>query len=146
MKKIVFFVFAAVLPMFWLSLSAQEPFTCRDVVLPMVGGSVERVDQYPVEKLEWHCQFSRNSMYVSDTMPADAVVYDISEVKDLATGKVLPADYVVNLDRMSFYAFSFNDFRHRHYHSQIYFRTPASEHPYLVLRTYDEALRMTNRD
>ena len=128
------------------SLSAQSPMSCRDVVLPMVGGNEARVDSYPLEKLEWHCMFSRNSMYVANTMPADAFVYNISEVRDLATGKALPADYVVNLDSMSFYAFNFNEFRHRHYHSHIYFRTPSSPHAYLVLRTYDEALRLTNGD
>lgn len=118
-------------------LKAQD---CRAIVLPMFNGDEARLDSYPVEKLEWHCKYARNAFYVSDTVPAGAVVMSITEVRNRQTGEYMTNETSIDLESLSYYAYTFRDQQYRYPKGNvtICFTTPGSEHPYLVMRSIDE--------
>ena len=120
---------------------------CETLVLPFFGGDVARMASYPEEKLEWRCRYARNAFYESDTVPAGVEVFGIAEVVEKATGMNLPADFKVDLSRLSYYAYNFYDFqtRYRRGNVTVCFSTPGSAHPYLVLRSIDETHRRASQ-
>ena len=143
MKKsflLILFMSALMLPM---SVYAQQDY-CHDLVFPLFNYDEERLAEYPETKLAYDCLFSRNSFYESDTIPAGAPVYNISDVVSKRDSTHVAQDLVVDLTKLSFYDYNFNDFRYRHYETPICFRTPSSAHPYLVMRTYIDVMRITN--
>lgn len=113
---------------------------CETIMLPYFGGNVDAMYSYPQEKFEQRCNFARAAFYVSDTVPAGAEVYPITEVTLIADGKNLAADFVVDLSTLSFYAYSFRDIQLRYPRGNvtIAFSTPASVHQYLILRSIDD--------
>ncbi|MBQ9546850.1 MAG: hypothetical protein IJU90_06155 [Bacteroidales bacterium] len=141
MVRIRFSIF--ILFLLGMSYAFAQQDNCRNIVLPMFGYDEAKMDEYPDDKLQLDCAFSRNGFYVSDTIPTNAAVYEISDVVSRATNEHLPSDYVVNLKDLSYYAYNFHDFRYQNYEVPICFRTPGSAHPYLVLRTYIETFRLT---
>lgn len=142
MKRLIFviaFVLAA------MSAGAQN---CDAIVLPMFGNDAQRMAEYPADKLLWFCLESQASFYESDTLPAGAVVYSITEVKELYGAKNnLPANYVVNLETLSFYAYNFEQFYflYPEGNTTICFSTPSSAHNYLVLRSVNDRDGITRR-
>ncbi len=134
MKKIVF---VAALMASVMGLKSQN---CEQLMLPYFRGDADAMAAYPQEKLEWRCAFARAAFYVSDTVPAGVDVYPITEVRSKADGTNLPADFVVDLSTLSFYAYTFNDVQLRYPRGNVTvcFSTPASEHQYLVLRSVDD--------
>lgn len=120
------------------TLSAQN---CEAIVLPFLDNDASRLVDYPAEKLAWRCAFSRHSFSLADTVPAAAPLHDISEVTDRFTGNPFPSDLAVNLDELSYYRYDFNRFQGLHPDLPVYFRTPASDRPYLVLVPIREAIR-----
>lgn len=117
---------------------------CKALVLPRFGNDMEIMAAYPEDKIEYYCMFTRTAFYESDTIPMGVDVYSISEVKEKYGDAYLPADYVVDLATLSYYAYNFHDFQLQYPTggTTICFATPASAHPYLVLRSIDETTRM----
>lgn len=142
MKRIVLLVLLAAGT---LGLRAQN---CEAIVLPMFGGDRAKMARCPAEKIDYHCRYSRNAFYVSDTVPEWAEMHALTELKDNATGKSLTEDYVVDLGTLSYYAYNFVDMQcsYRETDVVICFPTPKSEHPYLVLRSLDEIYFLTTNN
>jgi hypothetical protein len=144
MKKMV--IIAALL-MAAVGLKAQD---CEALMLPYFGNDAVRMANYKAEaphKFEWRCVYAQSAFYESDSIPAGADVFQITEVSDKFTGKHLPVNYQVDLTVLSYYAYNFIDFQLRYPHGDktICFATPRSAHPYLVLRSIDDMHRLTNQ-
>lgn len=120
--------------MIFAGASAQN---CDVIMLPYFGGDADRMAEYPAEKLDWRCRYARAAFYESDTVPSFAYVYSIADVTNRATGENLTEDYVVDLSTLSYYGYNFNDLQlqYKSPRQVLCFRTPASAHPYLVLRS-----------
>ena len=124
-----------------LLVGGAQAQDCEALMLPFFGGNADRMAEYPAEKLEWRCKYAQNAFYVSDTVPAGVEVIPITEVKNKLTGEPISADIKIDLNTFSYYAYTFIDFQVRHKRGNVTycFSTPASDHPYLVLRSLDEA-------
>ena len=137
MKKLV--VFAALF-MAAFGAYAQD---CEAIMLPFFKGNMEKLNDHrniAPDKFEWRCTYATAAFIESDTIPTGLAVYNISEVRSLATGETLSENFVVDLNTLSYYAYDFFMFQGRHYsvEERVCFRTPGSAHPYLVLRsTYE---------
>ncbi len=120
---------------------------CQQIAIDHYGGhsTVEEL-MLPPYKVAYWCQSSHASFFVTDELPEGAFVYDIHEVKNLKTNAYLPTSYVVNLDSLNLYAYNFDQFEQQHFGKRIYFRTPGSEHAYLVLRGWREVDGILNND
>ena len=59
----------------------------------------------------------------------------------------LPQSYVVDLETLSYYAYNFHQFQVRYPTGDVTlcFATPSSTHPYLVLRSIEEAFRLASQ-
>lgn len=138
MKKIVLI---AALMASVIGLKAQN---CEQLMLPYFNGDANAMAGYPQEKFEWRCAFARAAFYESDTVPAGAEVYPITEVQSYADGTNLTADFVVDLSTLSFYAYTFKEIQLRYSKCNvtIAFSTPASEHRYLILRSINDMFAM----
>lgn len=135
MKRIV--LFGLLLAAGWAA-GAQD---CTALLLPYFRGNTALMATYPQDKLDWYCCYVRAAFYESDTIPTGADLYSITEVKDNVSGVALSADFVVDLNTLSYYAYNFYDgfqARYRYGDKTFCFSTPASGHPYLVLRSLDE--------
>ncbi len=126
-----------------LSLKAQS---CETIMLPFFNGDVDAMNSYPDEKFEWRCAYGRAAFYESDVIPAGAEVYSITQVVNKEDGQSLPENYQVDLTTLSFYAYNFKDLQLQYPNCNvtICFSTPASEHPYLVLRSINEMYKMAD--
>ena len=122
-----------------LALNADAQ-NCVSIVLPFFGNDTARMATYPEDKIMYRCFYSQASFYESDTVPAGADVFNISEVHEAYGTNYLPQSYVVDLTTLSYYAYNFLAFQHRYPHGNVTvcFATPSSAHPYLVLRSIDE--------
>ena len=137
MKKI-----AMLIAIFIMAIGAQAQ-DCDALVLPYFSNDVARMEHYKSvapHKFEMRCAIARAAFYESDTVPAGADVFQISEVKHAMTGNALTSDYVVDLSTLSYYAYNFREFQYRYPHGDktLCFATPHSTHPYLVLRSSDD--------
>lgn len=121
--------------------SAQD---CRTIVLPHVGFNEKMLDVMPDEKINWHCQFSKNSFYVTDKLPTGALVFDIAQLKSVRNNQNLPEDFKVDLLSLSYYEYNFFDFQAQDIKATIYFRTPESEYEYLAVRPIADAHRLAD--
>ena len=83
---------------------------------------------------------------MSDAIPAGAEVYSITAVAGKADGQHLAENYQVDLTTLSYYAYNFKELQQQYpnVNVTICFTTPASEHPYLVLRSIDEMFKMAD--
>lgn len=131
------FVFLAALFIWAMSVKAQS---CETIMLPYFNGDVDAMNSYPEEKFEWRCAFGRAAFYVSDAIPAGAEVYSITAVAGKTDGQHLAENYQVDLTTLSYYAYNFKELQQQYpnVNVTICFTTPASEHPYLVLRSLEE--------
>lgn len=133
MKRVVL---AVALIVSALGLKAQN---CDAIVLPYFRGDVARMEEYKSlapEKFEYRCMISQSMMDVSDTIPQGALTFNINELTDILTGEKLPADFVVDINTMSYYQYNFRDFLAQlpsHREGMVCFSAPASEHPYLII-------------
>ena len=120
-----------------LAAGAQD---CTALLLPFFRGNTTLMSTYPPDKLEWYCCYVRAAFYESDTVPAGADLFSITEVKEKNTNAALAADFVVDLNTLSYYAYNFYDFQARYHYGNktLCFSTPSSAHPYLVLRSLDD--------
>ena len=138
MKKLV--VFTALF-MAAFGAYAQD---CEAIMLPFFKGNMEKLNNHrniAPDKFEWRCTYATAAFIESDTIPTGLAVYNISEVRSLATGETLPENFVVDLNTLSYYAYNFYEgFQAHHYYGNVTycFSTPSSAHPYLVLRSIDD--------
>ena len=137
----------ALFGMMLLAVAGMQAQNCEALLLPYFG-STARMAEYPADKVDWYCSFVHAAFYESDTVPASADLYSISEVQSLATGEHLSSDLVVDLATLSYYAYNFHDFQLRYPTGDktLCFATPASAHPYLVLRSIDDMTGRANRE
>lgn len=137
----------ALFGMMLLAVAGMQAQNCEALLLPYFG-STARMAEYPADKVDWYCCFVHAAFYESDTVPASADLYSISEVQSLATGEHLSSDLVVDLATLSYYAYNFHDFQLRYPTGDktLCFATPASAHPYLVLRSIDDMTGRANRE
>jgi hypothetical protein len=113
---------------------------CQEIATARYGGIPVR--SMPPYKVAYWCSFSKACFFETDTLPAGAFVYNISDVVVKETGSHLPANYVVVRDSMNFFALSFDEFQQRplHYDVTIYYHTPGSAHAYLGVRSHSDAM------
>lgn len=139
MKRIVLTIL--LLTFFAVSLCAQN---CDEIVLPHVNYDRAKLEQMPKEKVQWYCDFSRNSFFVTNEVPAGSVVHDIRDVVNKRTGAHIANGFVVDLYQLSYYAYNFNEFQYQNYEKTIYFHTPGSTYKYLGLYSINETHRRVN--
>ena len=137
MKRVIF---AVALVMSAMGLKAQD---CDAIMLSYFKGNAEQMELYKSrapEKFAYRCAYSRGAFEESDTVPAGATLYNISDVQELATGKNLPQNFVVDLYTLSYYSYNFGYFQslHKSVEEKVCFSTPGSQHPYLVVRSIYE--------
>lgn len=139
MKRIVF------LALLTAALTGLRAQNCEAIVLPLFNGDKAVLASCPAEKIDYHCRYSRNAFYVSDTVPEWAEMKSLTELRNKMTGETLTNDFVVDLETLSYYAYNFIDLQcqYRETDVVICFRTPKSEHPYLVLRSLKEIYALT---
>lgn len=135
----------ALLALLVVGLAGLRAQNCEAIVLPYFNGDRAKLADYPLEKLDYRCRYSRNAFYVSDTVPDIAEMHSLSELKDKATGKNLSEDFVVDLESLSYYAYTFRELQCSYKETDVVicFPTPKSEHPYLVLRSIKEIHAIT---
>ena len=108
---------------------------CESLVRPKFDGTPGVYDQLPQQKIQHYCNFAHNAFYWSDTLPQNAVTYNISDVRSKSSGQHLPQNTSIDLRSFSYYAYDFEDFQHRHYHDHIYFKVGSGTGiRYLALR------------
>ena len=127
-------------------LKAQD---CDAIMLPYFKGDANRMQAYKEnapEKFQYRCNYATAAFIESDTIPAGLDVFNISEVKEIATGKNLSERFVVDLNTLSYYAYDFSRFQAMRHPDEVRvcFRTPGSSHPYLVLRSMMEMGNIAN--
>ncbi len=143
MKKMV--IIAALL----MAVAGVKAQDCEAIMLPYFGNDATRMARYQTEapyKFEWRCAYAKAAFYESDTVPAGADVFQISEVKEAHSDKLLNSNFVVDMNTLSYYAYNFKDFqlRYPHVDKVVCFSTPGSAHPYLVLRSVVEMHSLAN--
>ena len=126
---------------FAVNLCAQN---CDEIVLPHVNYDRAKLEQMPKEKIQWYCDFSRNSFFVTNEVPAGSVVHDIRDVVNKRNGAHIANGFVVDLSQLSYYAYNFNEFQYQNYEKTIYFHTPGSTYKYLGLYSINETHRRVN--
>lgn len=119
-------------------LLAQD---CDEIVLPHVGYDRAKLELMPKEKIRWYCTYSKNSFFVTNDVPDGSVVRDIRDVVYKRTGAKIGEGFVVDLTKMSYYAYNFAEFQYENYGKTIYFHTPASTYKYLGLYSMEETYR-----
>ncbi|MCR4811364.1 MAG: hypothetical protein K5867_02070 [Bacteroidales bacterium] len=139
MKRILLTIL--LLTVFSVSLCAQN---CDEIVLPHVNYDRAKLEQMPKDKVQWYCNFSRNSFFVTNDVPACSVVHDIRDVVYKKTGAKIGEGFVVNLESLSYYAYNFSEFQYQNYEKTIYFHTPGSTYKYLGLYSINETHRRVN--
>lgn len=137
MKRIVLIV--GLMMAFW-SAGAQN---CYDIVLPRFHFDTAWMATYPQGKIDYLCAYAQAAFYESDTIPTGANVMSINQVQDKHTGEYLSSQYVVNLNTLSYYAYNFEQMQLQitDREKEFCFTTPASAHPYLVLRSLNGMMR-----
>lgn len=139
MKRILLTIL--LLTVFSVSLCAQN---CDEIVLPHVNYDRAKLEQMPKDKVRWYCNFSRNSFFVTNDVPAGSVVHDIRDVVYKKTGAKIGEGFMVNLESLSYYAYNFSEFQYQNYDKTIYFHTPGSTYKYLGLYSINETHRRVN--
>jgi hypothetical protein len=120
------------------ALHAQD---CDEIVLPHVGYDRAKLELMSKEKIRWYCTYSKNSFFVTNDVPEGSVVRDIRDVVYKRTGEKIGEGFVVDLTKMSYYAYNFAEFQYENYGKTIYFHTPGSTYKYLGLYSMDETYR-----
>ena len=134
MKRIV------IVAIMMIAAAGVKAQNCDIIMLPFFNGNRIAMDNYPQEKFDYRCRYARVAFYEADAVPEGAVLRSITDVQDKATGEYLTADFVVDLDVLSYYAYNFNELQVSYPSCDVIlcFATPSSAHPYLVLRSIND--------
>lgn len=156
MKKILIFFATALMMMVAFDVEAQSAGADNEEYLLCKHCQQVAMDRYrmnelgnmPPYKVAYWCSFSKETFFEADEVPEGASVYDLTEVVGYRNNEHFPADYVVNLDSMNYFGYNFDEFQkiQINWDKTIYFRTPASQHPYLGVKSYSEAFNNINTD
>lgn len=141
MKKILSALFLIPAITFSFSAAAQN---CDEIVLPHVNYDRAKLERMPQDKVQWYCNFSRNSFFVTNDVPVGSVVHDIRDLVYKRTGAKVGEGFVVDLANLSYYAYNFNEFQYQNYNKTIYFHTPGSTYNYLGVYSINETHRRVN--
>ena len=136
MKKI-FFTLIVVLAFGWTNTSKAQD--CRAIVRPLY--ILEGIDStfYPADKEEYWCNFSRCAFFITNEVPSDAIVHNITELTNSVTGQRVQKGFVADLNTISYWGYNYDAFRPRNYEKPIYFRMGRGENmQYLGVRSYRE--------
>jgi len=138
MKKIIFTTLI-VFTMGWAGkIQAQD---CNAIVRPLIILRNIDTNYYPAEKLAQYCIFSQCAFFITNQVPSDAIVNEITSLSNSVTGERVPQDFVADLNTISYWGYNFFEFRPRGYQQPIYFRMGSgSSVQYLGVRSYDEAM------
>lgn len=134
MKRIIL---VAILLTTTIGIKAQN---CEALLLPHFNNDAAILQSIDDAKLDIMCRYARSAFYESDVIPDGAQVLAITEVKDKFSGLPLTENVVIDLNTLSYYQYNFLDLQHQYTNlwTTICFPTPASAHPYLVLRSLNE--------
>lgn len=135
MKKVLIFAMTCLAMGFWGHLNAQD---CRELLSAYFTANNIDPDDYPMEKMEWRCRYSHNAFYLTDKIPNDAIIHDITELSHVVTGEHPKKDFVVDLNQLSYYDYDFLQFQHQNYEHTIYFRLHKGPKRYLAVRKLSE--------
>lgn len=142
MKKLLIFAFVIVASAFIGRVNAQN---CEEIVLPHINYNREVLDIMPAEKLDWYCRYSQSAFFMTDKVPTGAVVYDLTELVCKRDNAHVAADFMVDMNTFSYYAYNFYDFQIRTKNDQIYFRLNRGDrHKYLGVRTLLQMEKIAN--
>ncbi|MDY6288218.1 MAG: hypothetical protein SPM02_02085 [Bacteroidales bacterium] len=133
MKKVLFLALMCAIIGSWGNVQAQN---CDKLLQPYYERNNYNPEDYPIEKADWRCRFARAAFYFTNSLPKNAIVYNITDVTNYLTGKKIGRDYVVDLDEMSYYAYNFDYFQYTNDKKTVYFRLNNGDYRYLVLRSY----------
>lgn len=100
-------------------------------------------DSYPEDKLEYWCQFSQNSFYITNDVPRGAKVFDLKDLTGI-DGTHPQMGVAIDLNTLSYWAYNFLDFQAKDYMRTIYFYTGVRTARYLAVRSHDETMDRTN--
>ncbi len=142
MKKVLYFAVIIAIVGIGSQASAQN---CSEIVRPYLEFRNIPPSKYPQEKFEWRCNFSRNSFYLCDSVPAGAKVFSISALTNYLTQQHPDENYVVDLNVFSYWAWDFINFQKEDYFNTIYFDTHNATNRYLAVRSWEEAYSRTER-
>ena len=142
MKKVFKATILALLLATGLQAAAQN---CEAIVLPHVGYDTNVLNNMPARKIQWHCDFSRMSFFLTNELPADASVWDFSDLTFLRDGSHPAANTVVDLGTLSIYAYNFPEFQIQRPKKTIFFRVGNENNRYLGVYTFDEAYGRVQR-
>lgn len=140
MKKFLYIAVMIVLVGIGGRVSAQNR---TEIVRPYLELRNIPPSEYPQEKYDWRYNFSRNSFYMCDSVPAGARVFNISELTNLITKQHPAQNYVVDLNVFSYWAWDFINFQKEDYFNTIYFDTHNQTNRYLAVRSWEEAYSRT---
>lgn len=144
MKKIVFSLLMLAVMLVGGKAMAQD---CDAIVGPLLQRRGINPDNYSAGKIKFLCIQGRNFFYFADEVSADARVFNLSEVVEIATGTTLPSNFVPDLNTFSYYAYNFEQLQIQFNFQTLYFRLPAgSEHPYLALRSFHDCNAITGEE
>jgi len=118
---------------------------CTEIVRPYLEFRNIPPSEYPQQKAEWRCNYSRNSFYLCDSVPEGARVFSITALTNFITKQHPEENFVVDLNVFSYWAWDFPTFQKIDYHNTIYFDTHNSTNRYLAVRSRDEAYDRTER-
>lgn len=136
MKKIL--LIASVLFSFTI-LNAQN---CREIAASYYGNIEDKLEDCAQEKIDWLCAYSHNAFFLTNDVPQEAKVFNISEVKNVFTGEPF-ATGVVDLNTLNYYAFDFQKFQFQDYNKTIYFVIQNEDYHYLAVRSNQEIYERT---
>lgn len=142
MKKLLAIAFIILASASAGRLSAQN---CEEIVLPHINYNRDVLEIMPAEKMDWYCRYSQSAFFLTDKVPSDAIVYDLTELVCKRDNAHVAADFMVDLNTFSYYAYNFYDFQIRTQHDQIYFRLNRGDsHKYLGVRTLLQMQQIAN--
>ena len=138
MRKIIFTALI-VFALGWAEkIQAQD---CDAIVRPLCIQRNLDPSIYPAEKLAQYCLFSRCAFFITNQVPREAIVNDISDLTNTITHEKVRQDFVADLNSISYWGYNFNEFRPRGYERPIYFRMGKGRTAqYLGVRSYNEAM------
>lgn len=143
MKKVIYAMAIAALVATGFSVKAQD---CKDIVLPHVNYNMVKLSNMSEAKIAWYCTFSKNSFFLTNEVPTGAKVYNICDLTFKRTGEHPKDNFQVDLTKLSYYAYNFDEFQYQNYHSTIYFHTPHSTYKYLGVYSIGDTFKRTDAE
>lgn len=117
---------------------------CSAIVAPLVQHRGINLDNYPHEKYMYWCVKGHSFFYFADEAPANAKVFSLTDVIEIATREHISSTFVPDLNSFSYYAYNFADIQIQFNNQTLYFRLPeGSGHAYLALRSFVECEDVT---